>query len=87
MPAFTPASRRSLTRLGTFLTVLGAGLPMGLALATGLFAPWLEEHGATVRSIATEWSALLVLSGVLVATGVSLVLGAQSLTTPNTRRA
>ena len=77
------ASVNLCTRIALFLTVIGAGLPMGLAVATGLFAPWLDEHGASVQSISAEWRAVLVLSGLLVAAGVALTLAAQWFAGPN----
>ncbi|MFN0012449.1 MAG: hypothetical protein ACKVS8_12490 [Phycisphaerales bacterium] len=68
---------QSLTRIGVFLTVLGAGLPMGLALATGVFAPWLQAQGATPQSIGAEWRSALAVAGLLLVAGVALTLAAQ----------
>lgn len=67
------------TRLGVFLTVLGTGIPMGLGLATGLWAPWLERSGATVDSIGQQWRWVLLTAGALLLVGIALTMAGQLL--------
>ncbi len=73
----SPSSARICTRLGVFLVVLGAGVPMGLAVATGVAAPWLMEQGATPASIGGPWRTALLLAGGSAVLGTVLTLAGQ----------